>query len=160
MEHSYFNLMLYLFQEDCKQPESYKVGLLNIHMIQDKTIQQTISHSFTHSLIIVNTNYIFNSHLKYLQSIESIEIYCYFQWIHIHTMLSSIDKSSLPWRKSSTKYVFNSFLKLFKFTFGQSNDLILWKSVFLNSSYLSQLNKRSCGKYIRTLLSQKPLQSL
>ena len=21
MEHSYFNLMLYLFQEDCKQPE-------------------------------------------------------------------------------------------------------------------------------------------
>ena len=43
MEHSYFNLMLYLFQEDCKQPEGYKVGLLNIHMIQDKTIQQTIS---------------------------------------------------------------------------------------------------------------------
>jgi hypothetical protein len=39
MEHSYFNLMLYLFQEDCKQPEGYKVGLLNIHMIQDKTIQ-------------------------------------------------------------------------------------------------------------------------
>jgi hypothetical protein len=37
MEHSYFNLMLYLFQEDCKQPEGYKVGLLNIHMIQDKT---------------------------------------------------------------------------------------------------------------------------
>jgi hypothetical protein len=28
----------------------------------------------------------------------------------------------------------------------------LWKSVFLNSSYLSQLNKRSCGKYIQTLL--------
>jgi hypothetical protein len=45
MEHSYFNLMLYLFQEDCKQPEGYKVGLLNIHMIQDKTIQRTISHS-------------------------------------------------------------------------------------------------------------------
>ena len=67
-------------------------------------------------------------------------------------MLSSIDKSSLPWRKSSTKYVFISFLKLFKFTFGQRNDLILWKSVFLNSSYLSQLNKRSCGKYIQTLL--------
>ena len=49
MEHSYFNLMLYLFQEDCKQPDGYKVGLLNIHMIQDKTIQQTISHSFTHN---------------------------------------------------------------------------------------------------------------
>ena len=43
MEHSYFNLMLYLFQEHCKQPEGYKVGLLNIHMIEDKTIQQTIS---------------------------------------------------------------------------------------------------------------------
>ena len=78
MEHSYFNLMLYLFQEDCKQPEGYKVGLLNIHMIQDKTIQYNrLSH--THSLIIVNANYIFNSNLKYLQSIESIEIYCYFQ---------------------------------------------------------------------------------
>jgi len=79
--------MLYLFQEDCKQPEGYKVGLLNIHMIQDiiyKTRQYNrLSH--THSLIIVNTNYIFNSNLKYLQSIESIEIYCYFQWIHIHT---------------------------------------------------------------------------
>jgi hypothetical protein len=37
MEHSYFNLMLYLFQEDCKQPEGYKVDLLNIHMIQDNT---------------------------------------------------------------------------------------------------------------------------
>ena len=49
MEHSYFNLMLYLFLEDCKQPEGYKVGLLSIHMIQDKTIQQTISHSFTHN---------------------------------------------------------------------------------------------------------------
>jgi hypothetical protein len=48
MEHSYFNLMLYLFQEDCTQPDGYKVGLLSIHMIQDKTIQQTISHSFTH----------------------------------------------------------------------------------------------------------------
>ena len=48
--------------------------------------------------------------------------------------------------------MFISFLKLFKFTFGQSNDLILWTSVFLNSSYLSQLNKRSCGKYIQTLL--------
>jgi hypothetical protein len=34
MEHSYLNLMLYLFQEDCKQPDGYKVGLLNIHMIQ------------------------------------------------------------------------------------------------------------------------------
>ena len=43
--HSYFNLMFYLFQEDCKQPEDYKVGLLNIHMIQDKTIQQTIIFS-------------------------------------------------------------------------------------------------------------------
>jgi hypothetical protein len=63
MEHSYFNLMLHLFQEDCKQPEGYKVGLLNIHMIQDKTIQQTISHSFTHNSY---TNYIFNSNLKYL----------------------------------------------------------------------------------------------
>jgi hypothetical protein len=31
------------------RPEGYKVGLLNIHMIQDKTIQQTISHSFTHN---------------------------------------------------------------------------------------------------------------
>ena len=49
MEHSYFDLMLYLFQEDYKQPEGYKVGLLNIHMIQDKTIQQTISHSFSHN---------------------------------------------------------------------------------------------------------------
>ena len=49
MEHSYFDLMLYLFQEDWKQPEGYKVGLLNIHMIQDKTLQQTISHSFTHN---------------------------------------------------------------------------------------------------------------
>ena len=49
MEHSYFNLMLYLFQEDCKQPEGYKVDLLNMHMIQDKTIQQTILHSFTHN---------------------------------------------------------------------------------------------------------------
>ena len=78
MEHSYFNLMLYLFQEDCKQPEGYKVGLLNIHMIQDKTRQYN-RLSDTHSLIIVNTNYIFNSNLKYLQSIESIEIYCYFQ---------------------------------------------------------------------------------
>jgi hypothetical protein len=78
MEHSYFNLMLYLFQEDCKQPEGYKVGLLNIHMIQNKTRQYNcLSH--THSLVIVNTNYIFNSNLKYLQSIESIEIYCYFQ---------------------------------------------------------------------------------
>ena len=78
MEHSYFNLMLYLFQEDCKQPEGYTVGLLNIHMIQDKTIQYNrLSH--THSLILVNTNYIFNSNLKYLQSIESIEIYCYVQ---------------------------------------------------------------------------------
>jgi hypothetical protein len=28
----------------------------------------------------------------------------------------------------------------------------LWKTVFLNSSYLSQLNKRSFGKYIPTLL--------
>ena len=45
MEHSYFDLMLYLFQEDYKQPEGYKVGLLNIHMIQDKTIQQTIIFS-------------------------------------------------------------------------------------------------------------------
>jgi hypothetical protein len=82
MEHSYLNLMLYLLQEDCKQPKGYTVGLLNIHMIQDKTIQQTISHS---SLIIVNTNYIFNINLKYLQSIESIEIYCYFQLMHTHT---------------------------------------------------------------------------
>jgi hypothetical protein len=49
MEHSYLNLMLYLLQEDCKQPKGYTVGLLNIHMIQDKTIQQTISHSFTHN---------------------------------------------------------------------------------------------------------------
>ena len=32
MEHSYFNLMLYLFQEDCKQPEGYTIGLLNIHI--------------------------------------------------------------------------------------------------------------------------------
>ena len=72
MEHSYFNLMLYLFQEDCKQPEGYKVDLLNIHMIQDNTTDYL-------TLIIVNTNYIFNSNLKYLQSIESIEIYCYFQ---------------------------------------------------------------------------------
>jgi hypothetical protein len=71
MEHSYFNLMLYLFQEDCKQPEGYKVGLLNIRQYN------RLSH--THSLIIVNTNYIFNNNLKYLQSIESIEIYCYFQ---------------------------------------------------------------------------------
>ena len=63
MEHSYFDLMLYSFQEDCKQPEGYKVGLLNIHMIQDKTIQQIISHSFTHNS---HTNYIFNSNLKYL----------------------------------------------------------------------------------------------
>ena len=44
MEHSYFNLMLYLFQEDCKQPEGYKVGLPNIHTRQEK-IQRTISHS-------------------------------------------------------------------------------------------------------------------
>jgi hypothetical protein len=110
------------------------------------------------------------------------------------TILSSIDKSSLPWRKSSTKFiltimsewvwdsllyclvlyhmyveetnfvafsclqsVFISFLKLFKFTFGQSNDLILWKSVFLNSSYLSQLNKRSWGKYIQTLFLRNQL---
>ena len=72
MEHSYFNLMLYLFQEDCKQPEGYKVDLLNIHMIQDNTTDYL-------TLIIVNTNYIFNSNLKYLQSIKSIEIYCYFQ---------------------------------------------------------------------------------
>jgi hypothetical protein len=35
--------------------------------------------SHTHSLIIGNANYIFNSNLKYLQTIESIEIYCYFQ---------------------------------------------------------------------------------
>jgi hypothetical protein len=49
MEHSYSNLMLYLFQEDCKQPKGYKVSRLNIHMIQDKTIQQTSSHSFTHN---------------------------------------------------------------------------------------------------------------
>jgi hypothetical protein len=63
MEHSYFDLMLYSFQEDCKQPEGYTVGLLNIHMIQDKTIQQIISHSFTHNSY---TNYIFNSNLKYL----------------------------------------------------------------------------------------------
>ena len=66
--------------------------------------------------------------------------------------------SSLPWRKSSTKYVFNSFLKLFKFTFGQSNDLILWKSVFLNSSYLSQLNKKILWKIHTNTSSQKPLQ--
>ena len=72
MEHSYFILMLYLFQEDCKQPEGYKVDLLNIHMIQDNTTDYL-------TLIIVDTNYIFNSNLKYLQSIESIEIYCYFQ---------------------------------------------------------------------------------
>ena len=64
--------MLYLFQDDCKQPEGYKVDLLNIHMIQDNTTDYL-------TLIIVNTNYIFNSNLKYLQSIESIEIYCYFQ---------------------------------------------------------------------------------
>jgi hypothetical protein len=44
LQHSYFNLMLY-----CKQADGYKVGLLSIHMIQDKTIQQTISHSFTHN---------------------------------------------------------------------------------------------------------------
>ena len=79
--------MLYLFIEDCKQPEGYKVGFLNIHMIQNiiyKTRQDNrLFH--THSLIIVNTNYIFNSNLKYLQSIESIEIDCYFQWIHIQT---------------------------------------------------------------------------
>jgi hypothetical protein len=25
MEHSYFNFMLYLFQEDCKQPEATKL---------------------------------------------------------------------------------------------------------------------------------------
>jgi hypothetical protein len=59
MEHSYFNLMLYLFQEDCKQSEGYKVGLLNIHMIQDKTIHQTISHSFTFQCVyefIENSN--------------------------------------------------------------------------------------------------------
>jgi hypothetical protein len=63
-----FNLMLYLFIEDWKQPEGYTVGLRNIHMIQniiyktrqDKTRQQT------HSLIIVKTNYIFNSNLKYV----------------------------------------------------------------------------------------------
>jgi hypothetical protein len=41
LTYSYFNLMIHLFQEDCKQPEGYKVSLLNIHMIQDKTIQQT-----------------------------------------------------------------------------------------------------------------------
>ena len=52
---STFNLMLYLFQEDCKQPEGYTVDLLSIRMIQtlytsqDKAIQQTISHSFTHN---------------------------------------------------------------------------------------------------------------
>ena len=46
MEHSYFNLMLYLFQEDCKQPEGYKVDLLNIHMIQDNTTDYlTLIHS-------------------------------------------------------------------------------------------------------------------
>jgi hypothetical protein len=54
------------------------------HYIQDK-IRQYNRLSHTHSLIIVSTNYIVNSNLKYLQSIESIEIYCYFQWIHIHT---------------------------------------------------------------------------
>ena len=72
MEHSYFDLMLYSFQEDCKQPEGYKVGLLNIHMIQDKTIQYNrLSH--THSLIIV-IQIIFSIAFKI-----SIEIYCYFK---------------------------------------------------------------------------------
>ena len=47
--------MLYLFQENCKQPEGYTVDILNIRMIQtlytsqDKAIQQTISHSLTHN---------------------------------------------------------------------------------------------------------------
>jgi hypothetical protein len=52
MEHSYFNLMLYLFQEDCKQPEGYKVGLLNIHMIQDKTIQR-LSHTHNSKEVMI-----------------------------------------------------------------------------------------------------------
>ena len=44
-----FKFNALFFQEDCKQSDGYKVGLLNIHMIQDKTIQQTISHSFSHN---------------------------------------------------------------------------------------------------------------
>jgi hypothetical protein len=137
--------MLYLFQEDCKQPKGY-TKLVSSTYIWYKTRQYNrLSH--THSVIIVNANYILNSSLKYLQSIRiyrNLLLFSMNSYTHWNmTILSSIDESSLPWRKSSTKYVFNSFLKLFKFTFGQSNDLILWKSVFLNSSYLSQLNKRS-----------------
>jgi hypothetical protein len=41
---------------------------------QDNTTDYlTLIHSY---IVIVNTNYIFNNNLKYLQSIESIEIYC------------------------------------------------------------------------------------
>jgi hypothetical protein len=56
MEHSYFNLMLYLFQEDCKQPEGYKVGLLNIHMIQDKTTCQKWYFLFYNLASVPDTN--------------------------------------------------------------------------------------------------------
>jgi hypothetical protein len=47
-----FNLMLYLFIEDWKQPEGYTVGLRNIHMIQNiiyKTRQDNTTDSFTHN---------------------------------------------------------------------------------------------------------------
>jgi hypothetical protein len=42
MEHSYFNLMLYLFQEDCKQPERYKVGPLNIEDFPDAKLLTSV----------------------------------------------------------------------------------------------------------------------
>jgi hypothetical protein len=48
-----FNLMLYLFIEDWKQPEGYKVGLRNIHMIQNiiyKTRQDKATDYLTQSL--------------------------------------------------------------------------------------------------------------
>ena len=40
-----FNLMLYVFIEDYKQPEGYRVGLLNIHMIQNIYIQDKTNNT-------------------------------------------------------------------------------------------------------------------
>ena len=47
---SLFNLMLYLFQEDWKQSEGYKVGLLNYELsIKLKKLICTIFYTYTFS---------------------------------------------------------------------------------------------------------------
>jgi hypothetical protein len=53
MEHSYFNLMLYLFQEDLQTAR--RLQSWSPQNIYDTRQYNKLSH--THSLILVNTNY-------------------------------------------------------------------------------------------------------